>query len=154
MTAGAKCGRLVERRWRTWEALRWSYLGCARTTSRPQAVLFIAVGEPSRGVGRVYRVLNVRNLIRRVHSNLHSRGDDGDVDDVLDGAAAGKVHHRFAEALDKRADRGGSTNSLRDLIADVAAVEIWEYENIGRTGDRRIGGFALTDFRNERCVEL
>ena len=81
-------------------------------------------------------------------------GREGDRrDDVVDGAAAGEVVARFREAL-QDGERFRAADALRDLVADVSSLQVWENQHVGMAGHGASLRFGGADFRNDRGVEL
>ena len=63
-----------------------------------------------------------------------SEADRGRRDDVVDARAPGQIADRLGESLQKRTDRLGSSHVLRQLVSDVARVEVGEDERIRPAG--------------------
>ena len=62
-----------------------------------------------------------------------SRGDDRHLVDFLGVAAAGEVVDRRVETLQDRAEGGVTAETLGDLIADVAGLDLREDEGGSQT---------------------
>ena len=83
-----------------------------------------------------------------------SKGDGAGYDDILNGAASGKVADRFGEPLKNRAVRFCARQALNKLIADVARLEIGEDQGVRLSGDLGVRRFGCGDGRDDRSVEL
>ena len=84
---------------------------------------------------------------------LQKRHRDG-ADDVLRAASAGEIVHGSGKPLEIRADRLGAAEALRYLVADVARLEIWEYEHVRVALHLPARVLELSDSRDYRRVEL
>ena len=84
----------------------------------------------------------------------HHRATTGG-DDVVDAGAARQIADRFGEALQERPDRLRAAQPLRQLVADVAGIEIREDQHIGVAGDvAGVFHFLLRHRGNERGIGL
>ena len=86
---------------------------------------------------------------------LGLNGGDGDhADDVGGRAAARQVVHRGGDALQHGSDCLGAAQTLGDLVADVAGVEVGEDKHVGLASDRGVLCLGGRDAGNHRGVEL
>ena len=83
---------------------------------------------------------NIRHLLRLCR--LYCRGGYG-VHDVVDGTAARKVVAGTGKSL-KNGEARRAAQTLGDLVADVARLQIWEDEHVRAPGYR-------ASLRLERC---
>src|SRR5690242_6276295 len=67
------------------------------------------------------------------------RGHDGDVVNVLGGAASRKIIGRLRQTLQKRADRHGASQTLDQFVSDISCGESGEYERVGPARNLRPG---------------
>src|SRR5574344_1688450 len=82
------------------------------------------------------------------------KGHANRADDVLGAAAARQVVHGLRKALEVRSDRIRPAEALRDLVSDVAGVEVGEDEDVGVALDRAIRVLQLAGCGDDRGVEL
>ena len=59
-------------------------------------------------------------------------------DDVVDCGAARQIADRFGKTLQERADRLRAAEPLRELVGDIAGIEIGKNQDIGLAGDRAV----------------
>ena len=83
-----------------------------------------------------------------------SGGDDGHLVELVGVAAAGEVVDGGVQALQDGAVSGEAAQTLGDLIADVAGLDLREDEGVGVTGDLGAGELLLTDHGGDGGVEL
>ena len=82
------------------------------------------------------------------------RSDGDDVHDILNGAAAGQVVDRLGKTLDDRADGLRVAQTLHQLVADVARLQIREDQHVRLAGNRAARALQFADGGNERGIRL
>ncbi len=60
----------------------------------------------------------------------------------------------FGQTLEDRSHRARAAHAFRDLVADVAGVEVGEDQHVGPSGDRRARRLRSGDGRGQSGVEL
>ena len=82
------------------------------------------------------------------------RGDHRDLHDVFRLAAARKVVGGFGEPLQNGPDGFAPAEALRQLVTDIAGVQVREDQHIRASRHRRTRRLARADFRNQGGVKL
>ena len=74
--------------------------------------------------------------------------------DIVSRAASGQVVHRLCNTLAHWAVSFCLAQSLHQLVADVACIQIWEYQYVGMSCNLAVRSLGGADLRNDRSVKL
>ena len=85
---------------------------------------------------------------------LQASGDDRHLVNLVSVAAAGQIVDRRIQTLQNRAVSIEAAQTLRNLIANVARVDVREDEGVCIACNLGTRCFELADFRSNRCVKL
>ena len=100
--------------------------------------------EPEdRKLPRLFTETGEAEGIRFLLPSGQRRGDDGHLVDLFGVAAAAEVVDRRVQTLQDGAVRGVAAETLGDLVADVAGLDLREDEGVGIAGDLAAGELAL-----------
>ena len=82
-------------------------------------------------------------------------GGNGDhVDHVVDAAATAQVVDGGGHALHHGTHGLGTGETLDEFVADIAALQVGEHQDVGAAGDVAAGSLAGTHFRHDGGIGL
>src|SRR5215207_6496070 len=102
----------------------------------------------------IAKLMRVSELVLNRPGRRLKRRNRRDVNNVLRLRAAREIGSWPGETLEYRTDRARASQSLDELISDVAGVEIWKHEHVSIASDRASRGFPGRDRWYQRGITL